>query len=376
MKCCLRLGRVVVELCGEGPLFKSVLEEIPSQLRIDDGARADIIFEFGKIDVPKQQGIHLAQYVVGHNWVLCRDKYIPHIISLNEDQVRVVVDYNVRLLGHPLVSPLLCPWDVAFADVWSRLSRRFYYTVFLQVAQLFQVSKGQTFCHASSCTDGERTIMLMAWGGIGKTSSLVRLLNSAGQWRFISDDLAILDDEGVVHRNPLKMQIYPYNLQGEPELGTALLKGRSWADRLQWAVRRRLLGDKGVRRRVQAEALFGEHKGAASARLTHTLFLRRTNVEDFTDHPLSIVDGAAQMAHVMQYELRTLWAMIAAMGSSGPASQGFGFGTDSLQAMDSVARIVERGLGGLVAPPLLVDVPLGAKPADLEQAVLARVGGR
>jgi hypothetical protein len=218
--------------------------------------------------------------------------------------------------------------------------------------------------------------MLMAWGGIGKTSSLVRLLNSARKWRFISDDLAIVDDEGVIHRNPLKMQIYPYNLQGEPELGTALLKGRSWADRLQWAVRRRLLGDKGVRRRVQAETLFGEDKGAASARLTHTLFLRRTNVEDFTDHPLSIGDAAAQMAHVMQYELRTLWAMLAAMGSAGPASQGFGFGIDSPQAMDSVARIVERGLGGLVAPPLLVDVPLGAKPADLEQAVLARVGGR
>ncbi len=368
-----RLGRLIFELLGDGPLAAAAFEEIPAQMASSDDAPADVIFEFGKITVPGGNGVHLGQYIVGRNWILVRDRYVPHLIVQDGDIMRVTVDSRLGMLGAPVVRQLIRPMDYAFNDSWRRLSKRFYYLVFNQAIELHQIRKGQTFCHASACTDGERTVLLMAWGGIGKTSSLIRLLHSADAWRFISDDLAVLDDAGVIHRTPLKMQVYPYNLEGESRLSRALMKDRSLIDRAQWASRQRVLGKKSVRRRVHAETLFGEGKGAASAPLTHVLFLRRTEVEQFAGHPLSAGDAAVQMAHVMQFELQMLWSMLAAAGSAGPASEGFGFGIDSPAATRMVKDIVERGLQGLRAPPMLLDVPLGAKPADLLTAVTGQI---
>lgn len=369
-----RLGRLVAELQGEGPLAAMVAEEVPEQMVDRTSDPVDVTFEFGTFVEPSGPSVHLGQYRIGKQWLASNDKYLPHLIVREGERVHVTIDYKIGIIGARGVARLLAPIDIAFDDVWRRLSRRFYYLIFIQVVQWIQLSKGQTFCHSSACSNGHETLMLMAWGGIGKTSSLIRLLHSSEDWRFISDDQAILDDAGIVHRTPLKMQLYPYNLQGEPMLNQALMRNRSILDRLQWSTRHRLLGSKRVLRRVHAESIFGDGKGLAQAPVTRVFFLRRANVSEFTEHGLAVSDLAAQMARIVQYELRSLWLMLLAMDSAGPATEGYGFGVDSVAAARMVEDIVKAALERVPNPPLVLDVPLGARPADLEQAVLARIG--
>ena len=373
MKICFRLGNLMFELRGDGPLASAAREEIPAQMLCENDGPADVVYEFGNINIPSGDSVYVGAYRVGKGWIYIDDKYLPSLISMEAGRMHVTVGCRVDLLGKPGISALLKPVDHAYNNVWGRISKRFYYSIFNQTSQLYQLAHGQTYCHASACTDGQRTVLLMAWGGVGKTSSLLQLLNSSESWRFISDDQAVLDRKGSVYRTPFRMQIYPYNLEGEDRLRAALMGRRSLFDKAQWQIRQRLMGKKSVRRRVQAEEFQGAGRGAASAPVTHAFFLRRTGGTEFADHSVSTEDLALQMSHVMHYELGMLGNLLAASTSVGSRDEGFGFDMTIASELDAVADIVRAGLGHMRAQPTLLDVPFKAQPADLLQAVLARI---
>ena len=135
-----------------------------------------------------------------------------------------------------------------------------------------------------------------------KTTALLKLIHEDG-CRFLSDDLGILDRSGGLHHNPKKLQIYGYNMQGEPWLREAVLEGRAWHDKLAWHYRERTKGLKRVRRRVSPTTFFGEEANAASGTLGHAVYLERTDAEAFSATPASVEAIAARAAHILIEEL-------------------------------------------------------------------------
>jgi hypothetical protein len=75
-------------------------------------------------------------------------------------------------------------------------------------------------------------VALAAWGGVGKTSLMLQLVQHRG-WQFLADDLAVLDDSGAVYRSPWRIPVYAHSLDGKGELRRRLFTGRGLVDRLQ-----------------------------------------------------------------------------------------------------------------------------------------------
>ncbi|WOF44584.1 hypothetical protein KNJ79_06595 [Sphingopyxis indica] len=368
------LGALDFEVVGDGPLAHAVREEIhPQFLRCGNGL-PDASFKFGDFGCPQGDQIRLKNCSIGSNWAWVDDAYIPHLVKIDKGRLEVQVSSNARLLGSRVVRNILKPFDNNFDDVWRRISKRFYYRIFIPYIQLYQLSRGQTFCHASACTDGERTVLLMAWSGIGKTTSLLQLLHSSSKWKFISDDVALLTRDGQVHRTPFRMQLYPFNLVSAKQQSD-LFRGRSMGDRLHWVLRQRFLGKGAVLRRVQPDEIWGADRSAMSAPLTHVLYLRRRDgISDFAHQVVSAEEIALAMAHIMQHELGPLTLLLEQSASAQFHENRFGFELNAEGAMHGVRDIVTSGLGNVQAPPMVLDVPTGASASELLSAVLARAG--
>lgn len=177
------------------------------------------------------------------------------------------------------------------------------YTVFDWSTQLRQIGLGQSYIHASAMTKDGRTLVVMGKGGVGKTSSMLKLSITQG-WRYLSDDLAVIDDGGRVYRSPKRLQIYAYNTQGEPEIERCLLHGRSLLDRTQWRLRRRVFGPKLVRRRVAADRLLGASGVGTSGTVTDLVFLERSgDTPDSVAQAMTVQDAADRMADIVMDEI-------------------------------------------------------------------------
>jgi hypothetical protein len=173
------------------------------------------------------------------------------------------------------------------------------------------------------------------------------------------------------------MQIYPYSLSGEARLSRALMQGRSVADKVQWAARRRLLGPKAVRRRIHPEDLFGQDRGVATSPVTQAIMLRRSDVKQCTFREISVASAAYMGARILEYELQLFGSLLAASASAGTPDEGFGIGLDPPGASALAAETIESGLSAMKGPVSLLDIPFQAKPADLLMALaeyLAPVG--
>lgn len=163
-----------------------------------------------------------------------------------------------------------------FAD-WNYLTpveiaaKHFFYGIFDLVTQLRLLEIGASYIHASGVANKDRAVLISAAGGIGKTTVMLDLVLRQG-WRYLSDDLAIIGKNGETYLSPKRMQIYAYNLKGRSLLARRFFAGRSIFDKFSWNVMRTLHGDKGVRRRVSADRLFGT-KNIASRTMLNKLFL-------------------------------------------------------------------------------------------------------
>lgn len=74
------------------------------------------------------------------------------------------------------------------------------------------LEQGVLLMHAGGVTDGETGILLPAYGGTGKTTLSMALLNSG--YRLLGDDLLLVDvARGVVHPYPRPLHIFTYNVR-------------------------------------------------------------------------------------------------------------------------------------------------------------------
>jgi len=170
--------------------------------------------------------------------------------------------------------------DLNYLTPAQNLAKNFMYNCFNLVSGVVILEKKLgCYLHASSMAKDEKGVAFVASGGIGKTTSMLHLVSRKG-WRYLSDDIALLDGSGKLVRTPLRMQVYAYNLLGNDGLRHDLMKGRSISDKTAWRARLHIKGMHRTRRRVTANQLFGSDKVAKSENCDVLFFVERLFISE------------------------------------------------------------------------------------------------
>lgn len=320
-----RLGRLPFSTRGNGRLREMVESELTAHVCEAESEPAPLVFDFmPPPPAPAEALINLPVSSWPSGYAV-RQSDLHYRVSSQPNSLTVQVETD-------------CPPSTGvraslqrFRD-WNYLTREataaknFFYDTFTYLTQVQQLRVArQSYIHASSFAKDDRCVAVLAWGGVGKTTSMLKMVLENG-WLYLGDDLPMLDADGVVWRSPLRLQVYAYNTLGEPLLHHALLAGRGPFDRLSWELRLRLRGPRKVRRRILAEELFGAEKVAHSARLTHAIFAERANVAEFSLFPAERGEVAERAASTLMRELdpyHTIFRALEAAGHGGhlPAIQ-------------------------------------------------------
>ena len=267
---------------------------------------------------------------------------------------------------HRWFSTLYRARDWNFLSGEETHAKNFMYGVFDYLTHIAQLQLGQSYIHASSLErDGEGTA-IVAWGGIGKTSAALKLITEHG-FSFLSDDLGLVDDAGMIWRTPKRLQVYAYNLEGEERLRSMLLDGRSVLDRAAWAWKLQRRGPKGVRRRVSAEELFGAQSVARSAPLKRVFCLERGDAKGFEAREITTEELTHRAAEVVMHEIEPFGLLSRALHS--------GHHSPILPTQDEVVTatraVLRRAFDGI--PVLGVRIPLATPPSTLATFLLSLI---
>ena len=119
----------------------------------------------------------------------------------------------------------------------------------------------------------KRSIVLGGTGGVGKTSALLRL-GKGKDWVFLSDDIVVVDSEGIIYPNYSYPKIYAYNTMNNKPLERLILKKNGLPGKFQWKSIKRYNRSR-VRRRLSPDLLY--NTDYLEPALDCNLFLFRCN---------------------------------------------------------------------------------------------------
>lgn len=359
-----KLGPVSIALSGGGSVFKEFQKEL-SSLPLSQAEKADVEFHFVPELGPLPPTIRVGKWQMADDYI--RGPGHGYRFEMRHQGGRFVVQIAARgdeTLG-PLRRKYRQTWDWNFLTPAQTVAKTIIYDLFDVVVGALLVQKGATFLHASTCARGDEALALIAWGGVGKTTSVLKLVTEQN-WRFMSDDLGLVDEEGTLWNNPKYLQIYAYNVAGQPALFKRLMEGRGPADRANWHWRLARFGDKKVRRRISATELFGPASVAQSAKLTQAIFLQRSHIQELTWEPMEAEELARQSATILLDELNILFELLVAA-----ESHGLDLGLGTLEGLrQGSLKVLKKALQGV--PTMRLKIPIHAGPDALSKALESR----
>lgn len=304
MKEYYKMGDLLFSFEGISPLREVIADELVSLKTLGSQAAVDIEFVFGtcpKLPVDACIESRVSSWKDGFR---VNAGALRYQVSVEVQPMRVTVEEtDIRTGLRRNLPARLFQWtDWNFLTRRQTIAKNFMYDAFDYLTQITQLKYGQTYVHASGFEKDEVGVAIFALGGIGKTTSMLKMVREDG-WRFLSDDLAMIDSKGILWRSPKRMQIYAYNLINQSALEKDLFRGRSVIDRLSWWLFKAVRGVSKVRRRVSAEELFGTSKVATCAKLHHAIFAERVNNENFSFASIEPSEVAERMAPIVTMEL-------------------------------------------------------------------------
>lgn len=355
-----RLGRLPFSLAGEGGFTEALAAEF-EPVGVEGGTAAPLL----RINVVERlqavgDAVLMAPMTVfpdGFAHTAGRVEYQVH-----RDAGALRVDVRMPPTGFPRNLSSEGTQRFAHLNYLSFAERRvksFVYDIFDYAAQDAQLPLGQTFVHASSLERDGQAVALLAWGGIGKTTSMLKLVLEDG-WRFLSDDLGVVDADGVLHRSPKRMQVYGYNLRGQPRVAEAFFGSRGIADRISWSIFKLFKGNQRVRRRVSAESMFGPARIAKSGQLARAIFLERHMGNEFRRTELTAAALAVRCTTILLRELDP-FALVTSASHGGGTAAIRTLGEAEAATREILERVFARvpceviGIPRHAAPDALVD---------------------
>lgn len=310
-----QLGPLRIDLEGRGPVVDALRDELrPIETRAT--TPADVEFVFVDRLEPLREYVRIPPLLVARDAFQVEYEDFAYQVRRDAERLRVRLCIRHTRYRRDPVRTAVKRWsDWNYLTPAETVAKNFMYSIFDWVTQLALVERGACYLHASSFAKDDRAVAIVAWGGIGKTTSMLKLVIEDG-WRFMSDDLGLIDRDGKLWRTPKKLQVYAYNVANQPHLASALLRDRSIADRSSWQWRLAFKGPKRVRRRIGAEALFGLNGVTTAAPLTDVFFIERAAVDDFRLEVLGADTLADRAATILLDELQPFTEFAVAMHSS------------------------------------------------------------
>lgn len=357
------LGRLGFSVSGIDPILPYVQSELRS-LEVQEGGPAVRVRFVFTPDLPSlREPVLMSPASVSEDAFTTSHGGLTYHLSGTAPDLVVHIHSNSRFTTERVAPAwLLRTGSSNYLLRSEKVAKNFMYNVFDFVTQLANVKLGQSYIHASSFARDGRAVALVAWGGVGKTSALLKLVGSDG-WQFLSDDLGLLDETGTLWRTPKRLQVYGYNVRGERDTYRALMSGRNIIDRIAWHVRARTAGPNRVRRRTSAEELFGTENTGSRAELTDLFFMERAEVSRLAVEPLETTELARRAARTIVRETQPLHELMTAVYSSGmhptlPTPESF---------YDDTRETLLRCLEGQRSR--LIRVPRRAGPEDLARFI-------
>ncbi|SEM81150.1 hypothetical protein SAMN05216436_10813 [bacterium A37T11] len=351
-------GKLVFSLEGKDKVLIHLQEELTS-IESTSGKEQKIRFIFG--DVPKDldNGVFASPVISdGKSFLYEGQGFKYQVIKEENGNFKILIKSDTLRKKYRYLPKYSRFKDWNFLLPSEQLAKNFMYDVFDYITQIKNVEVGQSYMHASSFQKEDKTIAIVAWGGIGKTTAMLKLVGEQG-WKFLSDDLGLIDTEGNLYRSPKKMQIYAYNLEGQPRLKELLTKGRGLLDRINWNYRKKYKGIKKVRRRVSAETLFGDDLVSKTAPLTHVFFIERVNNSEFSQRQLSVEELSQRAANTVMSEIDPYHKIIVALCTA----QNDSILPEYSSLYQSTKSILSKAFSNI--NPILIRIPLHAGPNEL-----------
>lgn len=273
------LGELVFSLCGSGETFEYLKEEFSCLPTPTEVSAVDIhIVLSNGLPPPPHGAIYTKIHVGWGSGFQFISDHLKYQVTRADGKYTVLVDIGRSAIQTPYTLARKFV-DLNYLTPAQNLAKNFMYNCFNLITGVVLSEKGVgCYLHASSMEKDGKGVALIANGGIGKTTSMLHLVSRKG-WRYLSDDIALLDRRGDLVRTPLRMQVYAYNLPGNDGLRHELMKGRSLLDKIAWWARLQIKGVHRTRRRVTADELFGSDKVAEAANCSSLLFMERMFID-------------------------------------------------------------------------------------------------
>lgn len=352
-----QLGELIFSLSGNDKILNFLVEEFKS-LEVKSKKDSNLNFIF-TTDLPNIKNFTVySPIIINESFVQTNQNGFEYCLQMKENIYNVYIKSNEFSLKKKLIPDALYKFkDWNFLSPGEVLAKNFMYDIFDYLAQIINLKTDQSFIHASAFTKDGRTVLIPAWGGIGKTTSMLKLVNEQG-WKFLSDDLALISKDNKIYRTPKKLQIYAYNLENQEEIKKIFFNKRDSLDKLSWKWHLIRKGKKGVRRRISAEELFGAEKIGDSADITDVIYIERADVKDFTVEKMEISKLAKRAASTIFKEIEPFSLIASAVHS---------YGGNHLPNIDEVLLKTQQNifnsLKGIDA--LHVKIPINANPDSL-----------
>lgn len=169
------------------------------------------------------------------------------------------------------------------------------------LAEFSTRKKTMIHCSAVANAKGE-ALMLSAWGGVGKTSLMSYFLLNG--WKFLCDDIAVLDEDGTVYHYPLPMHIYGFHKYVCQDMYQRLCGGMTAKEKFIWDLSMKLKKSNAMFRWVVPERIYGREAIALKAGLKMVIHMQRSSENaPICFQPCSSSDAARYIAGTIQNEL-------------------------------------------------------------------------
>jgi hypothetical protein len=249
---------------------------------------------------------------------------------------------------------------------WNYISRQrivadnILYDVFEPIIHWHLTERNAGFLHASSAVKDGTGVVFTGWGGAGKTSTCVQLVEKH-DWKFTSDDLTVVSANGTLIPYTKSMQIYPYNVSKDT---SSIFASRGPLDRLQWEAFRRVKGKKGVRRRFSPATYFGQKSHLTERTETSSVFyLLREERGEISVNPESKDALAERAASTISHEFDEFIWLLRVLNAAAPGR------FPSPLEFVSDSREVYTNVFTTVPDVNLIRIPVETTPVELADYV-------
>jgi len=211
------------------------------------------------------------QHLYYQNVIHIKEK-LTEVAFVFNGQAEVVTVYFKLITAPNTFRKIIRKWlNMQFTNRTENIGQIFHENVLIPLSFFI---KDVAPIHASGFKYKQKTYLLGGTGGVGKTT-LEILFCQHKNASFITDDIAVISDNGAVFPNYNYPKIYAYNLVGNQELKKKLFNKTSFLNKIHWFLHKKIFGLSKVRRKITPFNLY-KNLALKPEKLTDYLILFKT----------------------------------------------------------------------------------------------------